>query len=57
MTKTFDEINEIFSNLSEEVYEYTKIAAEEFYQFGTREKLIVASKLSGLNESEILAWW
>ena len=57
MTRTFDEVNEIFSNLSEEIYEYTKIAAEEFYQFGTREKLTVASKLSGMTENEILAWW
>lgn len=57
MTRTFDETNEIFSNLSEEIYEYMRIAAEEFYQFGTREKLTIASKLSGLTESEILAWW
>lgn len=57
MTRTFEETNEIFSNLSEDVYEYTKIAAEDFYRFGNREKLAVAVKLSGLTESEILAWW
>ena len=57
MTRTFDEINEIFSNLPADVYEYTKVAAEEFYQFGIREKLTIAAKLSGLTEKEILAWW
>lgn len=57
MMRTFDETNEIFSNLPEEVYEYTRVAAEEFYSFGNREKLAVAANLSGLTEEEILAWW
>lgn len=57
MTRTFDETNEIFSNLSEEVYEYTREAAEDFYAYGNREKLAIAAKLSGLTIEEILAWW
>lgn len=55
--RTFDETNEIFSNLPESVYEYTKLAAEDFYRYGCREELAEAAKLSGLTEEEILAWW
>lgn len=57
MARTLDEANEILSNLPTDVYEYTKLAAEEFYQFGDRSKLATAAKLSGLTEEEILAWW
>lgn len=57
MTRTFDEVNEIFGLLDEEIYELTKKGADEFYSFGSKDTLDIASKLSGLTPEEILAWW
>ena len=57
MERTFDDTNEIFSNLDPEVYELTKKAAEMFYTYGQKYLMPAACKLSGLTETEILNWW
>ena len=57
MERTFDEINEIICGLDTAVYQMTKKAVDAFYQYGDRSLLAGASKLSGLSEDEILAWW
>lgn len=55
--RSFDEVNEIFSNLSEEDYKLTERAANEYYQFGTTHFLEFASDKTGLTKEEILFWW
>lgn len=54
---TFDEINEIFTNMPEEDYELTRQAANEFYQYGNKALLEIAEKRTGLSGDIILAWW
>jgi hypothetical protein len=57
MTRTFDETNEIFSNLSEEMYKATEIAANEYYAHGNIELAKSVAEKTGLTTDEILAWW
>lgn len=57
MERTFDETNEIFTNMSEEDYELTRQAANDFYNFGNRALLEIASERTGLTPMEILNWW
>jgi hypothetical protein len=57
MTRTFDETNEIFSNLSEEMYKATEIAANEYYAHGNIELAKSVAEKTGLTVDEILAWW
>jgi hypothetical protein len=57
MTRTFDETNEIFSNLSEEMYKATEIAAKEYYAHGNIDLVVSVSDMTGLTIEEILAWW
>ena len=54
---TFDEINEIFTNMPEEDYELTRQAAYEFYQHGNTSLLAIAEKRTGLDGDTILNWW
>ena len=54
---TFDEINEIFSNMPEEDYELTRAAAYEFYKYGNTSLLDIASKRVKLSPEIILNWW
>jgi len=54
---TFDEINEIFTNMPEEDYELTRQAAYDFYQYGNKALLEIAEKRTGLSGDTILAWW
>lgn len=55
--RTFEEINEIMSNLDDYTYHLTKKAAELWYSRGDRDLLAIASKYSGLTPDEILAMW
>jgi hypothetical protein len=55
--KTFDEINEIFTNMSEEDYELTRQAANDYYQYGNTALLEIAEKRTGLSGDIILNWW
>ena len=55
--KTFEEINEIFTNMPSEDYELTRAAAYEFYQYGHTALLEIASKKVKLDPETILAWW
>ena len=57
MKRTFDEVNEIFSNMSDADYKLTERAAEEYYQYGRTELVKEASAKLGLSVEEILAWW
>lgn len=57
MDRTFDEINEIFTNMDEADYELTRAAAHEFYKYGTKALLDIAVKRTGLTPEEILNWW
>ncbi len=54
---TFDEINEIFMNMSDADYQLTKQGAEDFYQFNDPHLLMIASRKVGLDPEIILAWW
>jgi len=53
--RTFEEVNEIMTNLDPDVYELTRIAAEAWYGKGNGDLLPVASKKSELTPEEILA--
>lgn len=55
--KNFDEINEMFSNLSNEDYAMTKHAAEDYYSTGRTDLLMKASKKLNMKPEWILAWW
>lgn len=55
--KTFDQINEIFSNMPAEDYELTRHAAYEFYKYGNTALLDIATARTGLDAETILAWW
>lgn len=54
---TFDEINEIFTNMPEEDYELTRQAANDYYQYGNTALLEIAEKRTGLDGDTILNWW
>ena len=54
---SFDEINEIFCNMTDADYELTKRAANEYYQYGSTALLGIASKRVNLVPEIILAWW
>jgi hypothetical protein len=55
--KRFDELNEIFSNMSKEDYEATKIAADEYYQYGKIELATKLAKKHNITTDELLSWW
>lgn len=57
MERAFDEVNEIFSNMSEADYKLTERAAEDYYQYGRTGLVEKASAKLGLSVDEILAWW
>lgn len=54
---TFDEINEIFTNMPEEDYELTRQATNDYYQYGNTALLEIAEKHTGLSGDIILNWW
>ena len=54
---TFDEINEIFTNMPEDDYELTRQAANDYYKYGNTALLEIAEKRTGLDGDTILNWW
>ena len=55
--KTMDEIITTLENLTPDIYELTRISAEEFYGNGYSENMNYAMAESGLTEEEILLAW
>ena len=56
--KRFDELNEIFSNMSNEDYEATKIVADRYYQYGKVIELAsILAKKYNITVDELLSWW
>ena len=55
--RDFDTINEIMSNLDDATYKLTQTASENFYAYGDKSLLCVASEKSGLTPEEILIMW
>ena len=55
--RDFDTINEIMSNLDDATYKLTQTASENFYAYGDKSLLCVASEKSGLTPEEILMMW
>jgi hypothetical protein len=55
--RTFEEINEILTNLPTDVYFLTGKASQEYYAHGNTELLQEAVEKSGLTEDEILCMW
>ena len=52
-----DLVLDILMNLSPDIYELTRISAEEFYGNGYSEYMTYAMAESGLSEEEILMVW
>ena len=57
MSRDLDTVNDILSALDPEIYELTRISAEEYYGNGNSALLPVASEKSGLTIEEILWLW
>jgi len=56
--KRFDELNEIFSNMSKEDYEATKIVTDRYYQYGKIIELAsILAKKYNITVDELLSWW
>lgn len=48
---------ERLSDLPDELYKLTEVAANEFYAYGTTELLAEAARRTGLSQEDILLCW